>query len=79
MGWAAKENGELLRLAETCFDVLITVDQNLKYQQSVADRNIAVVVLVAPRNKLEFLRRLVPELERVLRQVKPGKLREVRA
>jgi hypothetical protein len=42
MGWAAKENGELLRLAESRFDVLITADQKLKYQQSVSGRNIAV-------------------------------------
>jgi predicted nuclease of predicted toxin-antitoxin system len=45
MGWAAKENGELLRLAESHFDVLITADQKLRYQQSVSGRNIAVVVL----------------------------------
>ncbi len=77
MGWAAKENGELLRLAESHFDVLITADQKLRYQQSVSGRNIAVVVLVAPRNKLEFLRPLVPQLERVLLQVKPGELKEV--
>ncbi len=77
MGWAAKENGELLQLAESHFDVLITTDQKLKYQQPVSGRNIAVVVLVAPRNKLEFLRPLVPELERVLSHVKAGELKEV--
>jgi predicted nuclease of predicted toxin-antitoxin system len=78
MGWAAKENGELLRLAESQFDVLITVDQRLKYQQSVSGRNIAVVVLIAPRNKLEFLRPLIPQLEQVLSQVNPGELKEIR-
>ena len=77
MGWAAKENGELLRLAESHFDVLVTADRKLRYQQSVSGRNIAVVVLVAPRNKLEFLQPLVPQLERVLLQVKPGELKEV--
>jgi predicted nuclease of predicted toxin-antitoxin system len=77
MGWAGKENGELLALAESKFDVLVTVDQQIKYQQSVAGRDIAVVVLVARRNKIEFLRPLVPELERVLAEIKPGELREV--
>jgi hypothetical protein len=77
MGWAGKENGALLQVAESKFDVLVTVDQKLKYQQSMAGRHIAVVVLVAPRNKIEFLRPLVPELERTLREIKRGELREV--
>jgi len=70
MGWAGRENGELLASAESEFDVLVTVDQKLTYQQSVAGRNIAVVVLVARRNKIEFLRPLVPDLERTLGQIK---------
>jgi predicted nuclease of predicted toxin-antitoxin system len=77
MGWAGKENGELLGLAEPNFEVLVTVDRRIKYQQSVAGRDIAVVVLLARRNKIEFLRPLVPELERVLTEIKPGQLREV--
>jgi hypothetical protein len=78
MGWAGKENGELLGLTESAFEVLITVDQRIKYQQSLAGRNLAVVVLVARRNKIDFLRPLVPELERILTEIKPGELREVR-
>jgi hypothetical protein len=77
MGWAGKENGELLRVAEAELDVLITVDRKLKYQQSVVGRNIAVVVLVARRNKIEFLRPLVPQLELTLGAINPGELREV--
>ncbi|MBI1816191.1 MAG: DUF5615 family PIN-like protein [Deltaproteobacteria bacterium] len=77
MGWAGKENGALLGLAESEFEVLVTVDQRIKYQQAVAGRDIAVVVLVARRNKIEFLRPLVPELERILTEIKPGELREV--
>ena len=76
MGWAGKENGELLALAESAFDVFVTVDQKLKYQQAVTGRDIAVVVLVAKRNKIDFLRPLLPELERML-EVKPGELREI--
>ena len=52
MGWASKQNGELLRLAQSRFDVFVTTDQRLSYQQSVASVAIAVVVLVARRNKL---------------------------
>lgn len=77
MGWASKKNGELLRLAEGQFDVLVTTDQRLSYQQSVASFAIAVVVLVARRNKIEFLVPLVPDLERALGEVQPGEVREV--
>ena len=78
MGWAAKENGELLQLASNLlFDVFITVDQRLSYQQDVTRSSIAVVVLVAKRNKIEFLLPLVPELRRVLREIQPGKVYRV--
>ncbi|MFC1707966.1 DUF5615 family PIN-like protein [Planctomycetota bacterium] len=76
-GWTATDNGELLRLAEREFDVFVTTDQNLKHQQSLLRRSIAVVVLVAPRIKLESLRPLVPELKRILTELMPGELREI--
>ena len=48
MGWAALTNGMLLASAETAgFDILITADQNLSYQQSLAGRRIAIVVLTS--------------------------------
>jgi predicted nuclease of predicted toxin-antitoxin system len=55
-GWSGKQNGELLALAETKFDVLITVDTNLQYQQNLAERRIAIVVIQSPSNRLEDLR-----------------------
>ncbi len=46
LGWATLKNGELLRSAEEKgFEVLVTTDTNLKYQQNLAARQIAVVVL----------------------------------
>ena len=41
-GWSGKENGELLSLAEATFDVLVTVDTNLQYQQNLTRREIAI-------------------------------------
>ena len=79
MGWAAKENGDLLRLASDRFDVFITADQRLNYQQDVSRFPIAVVVLVARRNKIEFLLPLAPELRRVLPQVQPGNVYRISA
>jgi hypothetical protein len=75
MGWAGKKNGELLRHAASQFDVLVTTDQRLSYQQTVARLSIAVIVLVARRNKLEHLIPLIPELKQMLAEVKPGEVR----
>lgn len=77
MGWASQENGVLLGLAEGKFDVFLTTDQRISYQQAVPKFAIALVVLVALRNKLEFLLLLLPELRRVLDKVKPGQVYRV--
>jgi len=77
LGWAGKENGELLALAESKFDVLVTVDQKVKCQRSMAHRNIAIVILVARRSKIDFLRPLLRDLQHVLTEIAPGELREV--
>jgi hypothetical protein len=45
MGWATLTNGELLDAAEGQFDVFVTTDQNLRYQQNLAGRSLAIVVL----------------------------------
>ena len=54
MGWASEKNGKLLGMAEQHFDVFVTTDQNLRHQQSIADFDLAVVVLEVQRNKLGF-------------------------
>jgi len=46
LGWQTLENGDLIAAAETeRFDVIITTDQNLKYQQNLKDRTISIIVL----------------------------------
>ena len=55
-GWAGKKNGELLALMSAAgFDVLPTVDQNLRFQQNLSQSRIAVVVMVATKNRLSEL------------------------
>ena len=73
-GWAGIENGELLRLAEQEFDVFLTVDRNLSFQQPIPNFDIAVVVMGAPTNRLSDLKLLVPRLLEVLPRVKPGEV-----
>lgn len=62
MGWSTARNGELLALAEKHFDVFVTVDRNLSFQQNVPAFAIAVIVLRAKSNRLSELRALVPDL-----------------
>jgi len=45
MGWTSIKNGELLRLAATAFDIFVTVDRNLSFQQNLSDLPLAVIVL----------------------------------
>jgi hypothetical protein len=78
MGWDKLANGALLDQAQTAFDVLLTVDQNIQYQQTVAGRPIALVVLVSSDTRLAALVPLVPELDRILPTVVPGNVYEVR-
>lgn len=74
MGWGGKHNGELLQLAAAEFDALLRADQNLEHQQNLAALPIAVVVLVAPTNRVESLRPLLPALLQALQTLAPGQL-----
>jgi hypothetical protein len=79
MGWTSIENGELLALAAQHFDVFLTVDRNLSFQQNVPAAAIAVVVLRASTNRLADLRRLVPQLLVGLTGARPGTVTTVAA
>ncbi len=73
-GWAGMKNGELLHRAENEFNVWVTADQNIEYQQNLKKFSIAVVVLVAPRNELEALLPLMPQVQEVLRTIQPHQI-----
>jgi hypothetical protein len=62
MGWSSIRNGELLELAAGHFDVFVTVDRNLSFQQNLPAFAIAVIVLRAKSNRLSVLMPLVPAL-----------------
>ena len=70
MGWSAVKNGELLKLAEVDFDVLVTADKNLRYQQNMKDRRIAIVEL--PCNDLPSVIRLLPRIEVCIDEIQSG-------
>jgi hypothetical protein len=72
MGWAAKKNGELLKLAEKQFEVFITPDQTLSIQLNLPRFDCAVLILYAPTNRLVDLIPLVPQILTALPNVKTG-------
>lgn len=72
MGWAGTKNGKLLALIEKEFDIFITVDRNLSFQQNLSQFNIAVVVLQAKSNRLMDLKPLVPKILDILSTVVKG-------
>ena len=71
-GFKGLENGDLLRAAADTYDVLITVDQNLPYQQNVTGLNLAILVLAAKRNSYARLKPLMPRAAQALDLIKPG-------
>jgi len=72
MGWSAIRNGDLLALAAREFDVFVTVDRNLAFQQNFATFTIAVIVLRARTNRLADLLPLASRLLAALPAVERG-------
>ena len=72
MGWSTIRNGELLALAARHFNVFVTVDRNLSFQQNLPAFSIAVIVLRAKTNRLSDLQLLRPELLAAIPTAKPG-------
>lgn len=71
-GWSGIKNGKLLALAETEFEVFLTVDQNLKYQQNLKAFNIGVILLVGRNNRLKTLLPLMAEARKALENITAG-------
>lgn len=73
-GWGSFRNGDLLRRAEGKFDVFLTADRRLQYQQKLTAFGIGVVVIVTPRLQLAILERAVDSLRTAIQTVQPGEL-----
>lgn len=77
-GWSGVKNGKLLALAATKFDVFLTMDQNIEFQQNLATLPVAILVVEDVSNRIEHLQPLVPEILRELNHIPPKSLRRVR-
>ena len=70
MGWAKLENGDLLGTAEAAFDALVTTDQNLRYQQNLAGRRLAILVL--PTTSWPMIQLHLPKVAAAVNALRPG-------
>jgi predicted nuclease of predicted toxin-antitoxin system len=78
-GWSGFKNGELLARAAESFDVFVTVDQGIKYQQNLVNHDICVVALAARSNDIRDLEPLVPKLLAALDEAQPRQVLRVAA
>ena len=70
MGWSDIQNGDLLAAADSSFDVLVTTDKNLRYQQNLSGRKLAIVVL--PFASWPRLQQLLPQIVEAIEFISPG-------
>jgi hypothetical protein len=74
-GFAGLKNGDLLTAAETGkFEVLVTVDQGIEYQQNLTARKIAIIIFHARSNRLKDLLSLAPACLACIASIQPGQI-----
>ncbi len=79
MGWGGIKNGDLLRQAAVEFDVLLTTDRNMEFQQNLSPLAIALLVVAVGSNDVDALRPFVPQMLDALEEIQPGEVRHVPA
>lgn len=78
-GWSGKANGDLLASAEAEFDVLFTLDANMRHQQNLPGYDLAVVLVTAVSSKRSVIETAMPAVNALLPSVRPGRLYVVAA
>jgi hypothetical protein len=78
-GWSGIKNSALLRLAAGEFEVFLTMDKGVEYQQNLQSLSIGVLIIRAPSNRFEDLQALIPEVHNALHAIDPGQVRRVGA
>lgn len=78
-GWVGVNNGELLRLAEPLFDVFVTMDRRLPFQQKLTDLQLCTIILLARCNDIADLLPLGVDLRSAVEQAEPGVVAHLKA
>lgn len=76
-GWVSVKNGKLLALAAGEFDVLLTADKGMEYQQNLATLPVSILIMLARSNRMEDLAATVPAVLAALTELPPRTLRKV--
>jgi predicted nuclease of predicted toxin-antitoxin system len=78
-GWASVKNGKLLALAAGEFDMLLTADKGMEYQQNLATLPVSVLIVLARSNRMHDLAAAIPAILSALSELPPNSLRKVAA
>ena len=78
-GWASIKNGKLLALVAGEFDVLLTADKGMEYQQNLETLPVAILIVLARSNRIEDLSLAVPSILAALAELPQRTLRKVAA
>ena len=73
MKWAGVKNGELIKIADEKFDLFITIDKNLKYQQNLSRIRMAIVLIEVNNNRIENVLKAAATLPDLLNSIETGK------
>ena len=76
-GWSGIKNSELLRLAAGEFEVFLTMDRGVEFQQNIQSVSIGVLIIRAPSNRFADLQPLISEVHNALNTIQPGQVRRV--
>ena len=78
-GWTSIKNGELLALAATQFDVVLTADKGMEHQQNLSTLPVAILIVLAKSNRMEDMAAAIPRILEALTDLPPRTLRKVAA
>ncbi len=70
-GWSGVKNGKLLSLAATAYDVFLTADRNIEFQQNLSTLPVSIMVMVLMNNRIETIVKLLPEVLAALEHIEP--------
>ncbi len=76
-GWSSIKNGKLLALSADEFDLVLTADRGMEYQQNLATLPVAVIIVLARSNRMQDIAPAVPQILSALGQIEPGTLLKV--
>ena len=76
-GWSGIKNGQLLALIAGNFDVFITIDQNIRFQQNLTGLSFAILFVSVPNNMIHSFRPLFPVLLETVENLRPGEIKRV--